>query len=71
MGILNEENNGKKGDSHQYFNLNGICRGKILWDAKISFYYELMEPDQIVSSQCYNEQLVCLIDVLEEKRSFL
>lgn len=42
----------------------------IWWDMKGVFYYELLEPGQTITAQCYGDQLNCLSEKIDEKRLF-
>ena len=42
----------------------------IWWDQQGVVYYELLQSDETVTAQCYQQQLIRVSDVLEEKRSY-
>jgi len=64
MAILNAKNRGwiLVNRWHQHHNLNTSARK--------FFFYELLEPSQIIKTELYQQQLIRLSDAIEEKRLF-
>ena len=60
----------------QRVNRGLLCKKKkkvllcIRWNWKGVLYYELLQPGEKITANCYKQQLTNLSDVLEEKRPF-